>query len=237
MFPRPHIVSESAQVENSLISGERKLEGVQDLFLVVQVPRANPGFCVRVHLDLSHKTDGHARAGLPYTTTRRRVAGCATFAGDRLAVVRGAAPPATALEVIDEGLVSGWLATDGDHLKTGRAARIGLADDYNLANAQLQRALLGTAASAGYRPRPFVETATFYRLAQAELVRAGASLDDLEKFGYLEAGEATALSAAKVAKLGDLFADPAAGTPLPKVVATVRARVWAAIVARARSVG
>lgn len=237
IFPRPHIVSESAQVENSLISGERKLEGVQDLFLVVQVPRANPGFCVRVHLDLSHKTDGHARAGLPYTTTRRRVTGCATFAGDRLAVVRGAAAPARALEVIDEGLMGGWLATDGEQLKTGRPARVALADDYNLANAQLQRALLGTAASAGYRPRPFVETATFYRLAQAELVRAGASLDDLEKFGYLEAGEAAALTAAKVAKLGDLFAAPAAGTPLPKVVATVRARVWAAIVARAASVG
>lgn len=237
MFPRPHIVSESAQVENSLISGERKLEGVQDLFLVVQVPRTNPGFCVRVHLDLSHKTDGHARAGLPYTTTRRRVTGCATFADDRLVVVRGAAPPATALEVIDEGQVSGWLATDGDQLKTGRPARVSLADEYNLANAQLQRALLGTAASAGYRPRPFVETATFYRLAQAELVRAAATVDDLEKFGYLQAGDATALAAAKIAKLGDLFADPAAGTPLPKVVATVRARVWQAIVARAKSVG
>ena len=42
------------------------------------------------------------------------------------------AAPARALEVIDEGLMGGWLATDGEQLKTGRPARVALADHAGL---------------------------------------------------------------------------------------------------------
>lgn len=236
VFPRPHIVSESSQIENSLINGERRLEGTQDLFLIVQIPKSIPGVCVRVLLDLSHKTDGHTRPGRRYTTTRRRVAGCVNFGNDRLLPVIDP-PPAVApprLEVIDEGEIGGWRSPDHAAMKTGRAARLGFADDYNLANAQLQRTLLGTAASGGYRPRPFAETATFYHLASEELVRAGATLEELNLAGYLEPGEKTTLAAAGIAKLGDLFVDNKTPGETPPVVATVRARVWKSIVSKAK---
>jgi hypothetical protein len=237
VFPRPHIVSESAQIENSLIAGDRRLEGVQDLFLIVQVPKTNPGFCVRVLLDLSHKTEGHAAGRLPYTTTRRRVSGCATFAADRLVSVPSPPlpPKVPRVEVIDEGEIGGARGADREQMKTGRPARIGYADDYNLANAQLQRTLLGTAASSGYRPRPFEETSTFYYLAKQELVRSSVTLVEIEKYGYLLSGELAALTAAKVGSLGDLFLDPKDKVSLPKVVGEVRARIWASIVAKTKT--
>ena len=52
--PRPHTVSEPAQVDFNLISGQRKLEGIQDMFLVVQVPKALRGICVQANLDTGH---------------------------------------------------------------------------------------------------------------------------------------------------------------------------------------
>jgi hypothetical protein len=52
--PRPHTVSEPAQVDFNLISGQRKLEGIQDMFLVVQVPKTLKGICVQATLDTGH---------------------------------------------------------------------------------------------------------------------------------------------------------------------------------------
>jgi hypothetical protein len=48
--PRPHIVS----TDFNLIDGIRKLEGIQDVFLVVSIPKDNKGFCVQAHLDTGH---------------------------------------------------------------------------------------------------------------------------------------------------------------------------------------
>ena len=53
--PRPHIVTgETEQVDFNLLDGERRLEGIQDFFLVVEVPRQLRGLCLQVGLDTGH---------------------------------------------------------------------------------------------------------------------------------------------------------------------------------------
>lgn len=49
--PRPHTVSGTF----NLIDGERKLEGIQDMFLVVTMPRSLKGFCIHASIDTGHK--------------------------------------------------------------------------------------------------------------------------------------------------------------------------------------
>ncbi|MBT2456852.1 hypothetical protein [Streptomyces sp. ISL-86] len=53
--PRPHSVSDQSQTEFNLIDGARKLEGIQEVFVVVHMPRTLPGFCVQAGLDTGHQ--------------------------------------------------------------------------------------------------------------------------------------------------------------------------------------
>lgn len=53
--PRPHTVSNSSQTEFNLIDGERKLEGLQEVLLVVHMPKTLDGFCVQANLDTGHQ--------------------------------------------------------------------------------------------------------------------------------------------------------------------------------------
>ncbi len=52
--PRPHTVSTSNEIEGSLINGERKLEGIQEVFLVIHMPKTITGFCVQASIDTGH---------------------------------------------------------------------------------------------------------------------------------------------------------------------------------------
>ncbi len=54
--PRPHTVSNPNQTEFNLIDGERKLEGIQEVFLVIHMPRSMDGFCIQAGLDTGHET-------------------------------------------------------------------------------------------------------------------------------------------------------------------------------------
>jgi hypothetical protein len=49
--PRPHTMSG----DFNLIDGERKLEGIQDMFLVISMPRSLKGFCIHASIDTGHK--------------------------------------------------------------------------------------------------------------------------------------------------------------------------------------
>jgi hypothetical protein len=53
--PRPHTVSDSSQTEFNLIDGERKLEGIQEVLLIVHMPKSQDGFCVQASLDTGHQ--------------------------------------------------------------------------------------------------------------------------------------------------------------------------------------
>jgi hypothetical protein len=53
--PRPHTVSEQESTDFNLIAGERKLEGVQEVFVVLHMPHDLSGFCVQAGLDTGHQ--------------------------------------------------------------------------------------------------------------------------------------------------------------------------------------
>ena len=48
--PRPHTVSSNEQTDFNLIEGDRKLEGLQDVFIVVHLPKSLDGFCIQAGL-------------------------------------------------------------------------------------------------------------------------------------------------------------------------------------------
>jgi len=52
--PRPHTVSAQEQTDFNLIDGQRKLEGIQDVLIVVHMPRSMSGFCVQASIDTGH---------------------------------------------------------------------------------------------------------------------------------------------------------------------------------------
>jgi hypothetical protein len=57
--PRPHTLSktennEDRAAEFNLINGQRALEGIQDVFLVVNLPRKLTGFCIQASIDTGH---------------------------------------------------------------------------------------------------------------------------------------------------------------------------------------
>ena len=57
MSPRPHIVSDTEAAPYNLINGQRKLEGLQDMFLVVHMPASSGGLCVQASLDTGHRVE------------------------------------------------------------------------------------------------------------------------------------------------------------------------------------
>jgi hypothetical protein len=66
--PRPHTVADQSQTEFNLIDGPRKLEGIQDVFVVVHLPKTLAGFCVQAGLDTGHQVT----TVVPYQALMRR---------------------------------------------------------------------------------------------------------------------------------------------------------------------
>jgi hypothetical protein len=66
--PRPHTVSDQAQTEFNLIDGARKLEGIQEVFVVVHMPKSLTGFCLQAGLDTGHQVS----TLVPYQALARR---------------------------------------------------------------------------------------------------------------------------------------------------------------------
>ncbi|MGD9533399.1 MAG: hypothetical protein AB7V56_06490 [Candidatus Nitrosocosmicus sp.] len=69
--PRPHTGShtgsKSGETEFNLIDGQRKLEGIQDVFLVIRLPRTLPGFCVQASIDTGHNVmQSNTEANISY---------------------------------------------------------------------------------------------------------------------------------------------------------------------------
>ncbi len=70
--PRPHTKTNDDPLFGfNLLDGERKLEGIQDMFLVVYVPASLKGICLQVNLDTGHDVDPNisdpVRAYMRYT--------------------------------------------------------------------------------------------------------------------------------------------------------------------------
>jgi len=231
IFPRPHIVAKSAQVEHNLINGERRLEGVQDVFLVVQVPRSIQGVCVRAYLDTGHKLSVDSPGlGVGMTpqlvVTRRNVGGCGVFENDRL---RAVPPPVDDTPrqpmIVGEHEVASTLPSHRRRATTGAAARVEVADDLNLGQADVRAAVLADATTGAYEPRPFIETAAFGRLASVDLRGTAVDLKTLVDSGFVSPQEEVALRRLGVETTGEIFSYE---KDMP-AVSTVRSRLVAAL--------
>jgi hypothetical protein len=54
LFPRPHILANELSDEDDALKWVRKLEGIQECFFAVKMPRDNRHVCVEAHLDTMH---------------------------------------------------------------------------------------------------------------------------------------------------------------------------------------
>jgi hypothetical protein len=69
--PRPHTGSDDAQMDFNLVDGPRKLEGIQDVFLVVNLPKKLTGFCINASIDTGHIV--HSTTTQPMTIMTRNI--------------------------------------------------------------------------------------------------------------------------------------------------------------------
>jgi hypothetical protein len=93
--PRPHVVDSSNQTNANVIRGQRRLEGLQDVFLVVHVPRQLSGLCVQAMLDTAHRamfTNGVAYA-IALDDETSDADPSTSGGGGHLPVLGGALPP------------------------------------------------------------------------------------------------------------------------------------------------
>jgi hypothetical protein len=248
VFPRPHTDPKEsgsanprpATVAINLINGERKLEGIQEMFLVVHLPRTMSGFCIDAWLDTGHKVDfaattsGPQDFATPIVITRRYVTGCAEFDGDRLKVAVPTNPASQRPEVIgefdlDPGARFGH-TRPGEHARSGKGQATAVVDHLNLLAAESRRIALSFQMSETYAARSYRATDTFRARALPPLRKTTVILKRLADLGYVTVAEAATLEGLKIQTSGDLFKEPARGT-WPTLVLDVRKRLLDALVA------
>jgi hypothetical protein len=217
LFPRPHTVNqqEYQQANYNLINGQRQLEGLQDVFLVVLMPRTLSGICVEAWLDTAHKA-ALTRWGQPnrFVVTRRTVHGCGTFEGDRIVPVPAAPAPvpttAPSTEVAGEGaleMVERFRdrKQPGEYSTGGVKERVETADNLNLLQVELRQQVLSLAASGAYSARALVYTDTFAQLASEALQKSEVTLAQLETLTYITSEQRTALETRGIKNAGGIF--------------------------------
>ncbi len=246
--PRPHTASQTqragqeSELAFNLIQGQRALEGIQDMFLVVHVPTKLQGICIQASLDTGHQVfvsagavmktgpgaepprDGHTEPPPPpppgtdqgvivysqLVVTRRVIQNCGEF--DQAGNLTLAGVPAVAglprLAIVHEALVPSptLVARTADTSNGGRATgQALLADEMNLFQREVTAAMRSGFSAGRYKPRDFVETATFRRLVAMTLRDMELSLDRLVQLNYLTTDVKGLLDQAGVGTLGGLF--------------------------------
>jgi hypothetical protein len=251
MFARPNAATEAIQLNNNLINGERRLEGVQDIFLVALVPRSVPGICVHAQLETSHKGEAARQISDefpdPLVVTRRVVRGCGEFVDDRLRVVAAPAteplpprpvppgrPPRFPTPIAGETVVNVRARFGGEspteYAAASRKQRIRAADQLNLAQAEVRRKVLSLHASGQYTVRDFLHTTTFRTIASAAARKSTIPVDELVKLGYATTDEATALRRLNIRDAGDVFSFGSNKPDMPTVVTELRHRLLEALI-------
>jgi hypothetical protein len=222
--PRPHTVGGQAQTEFNLIDGPRKLEGVQEVFLVVYLPNSLHGFCVQAALDTGHPVPESTNSGIQRAiyegynllVIRRSIKTCASFGESGRLVPAAIEPPKylVGTRVISEKAVERFAALviavlTGD--TETRPDRARAADAMNRLRRDVASALQVGHAGRGYRARSFVETDVVRRAVAQALSGLELKVSDLGK-KYLDEGLAKKLSLARLERVGQLFSGDAVGT-------------------------
>ena len=221
MQARPHAITENTgqnedfrQVEFNLINGERKLEGLQDMFLVVQVPDSLNGLCVQANLDTGHTINiwefGHVGGKLErrqLLVTRRVIQNCGLFNETNGFVPSGvpASPTLPPVVVAEEELavMANQISEEASFLT--RQDRVKLANEMNLLQRQVERKVLNNFSASRYKHRSVEETQTFRKLVDSVLSGSKINVDHLVDMGYVTQSEIRNLQHAGAQTVGDLF--------------------------------
>jgi hypothetical protein len=198
--PRPHTVTDQAQTEFNLIDGARKLEGVQEVFVVVHMPKSLIGFCLQAGLDTGHQVS----TLVPYQAlTRRRIDENGLLHIDQLAE-----PPDRPLVHGEIGISDvatqrayGMLAKDPSPDNRAKVAAT-----LNAVQSQVNHLMLDRNTSVGYQPRELVETDTFRSLVANAAREDTTAISDVVAAGHLTEDDLQQLESRKIRTMSELFA-------------------------------
>lgn len=246
--PRPHTGGTSPQTEFNLINGERRLEGVQDVFLVIHMPKSLDGFCIQAGLDTGHlatvstpkhlvmRETSQVPDGLPepngggghpppppppdspvkqLVVTRRLVQSCGTFDENgnlHLRPVVEPRPPIVVGEIAVHGLQTrAMIRSAPGGAGEGRGLRVQVANNLNIVQSDINRAMLDTISSANYAPRNFEESNVFKSLVASAARTIDTPLTELVSKGYISPETADRLALNRIRTVSDLFSHSLVG--------------------------
>jgi hypothetical protein len=191
--------------EGALIG--RKLEGIQDMFLVVNVPKGNQGLCFQAALDAGYDLGSYWVNRV--IVMRRNIQSCARFEGDSLKVDKTMPGYTNDLPtqpmVVDESAdIPPEIPIQDEDLLDLDTKRKLVFRANRRSKAIVQRMLDGY--TSGIRqPRPFVETETFRAILESSLRTSTFRLLDLVELGIVAAEELTELQERHLDTVGDLM--------------------------------
>jgi hypothetical protein len=255
--PRPHTASTATQTDFNLINGARRLEGVQDVFLVIHMPKSLDGFCIQAGLDTGHLTTvstpqhlvmmrpkqvpdggpedpggGGGGGGHPpppgtpikqLIVTRRVVQSCGTFDENgnlHLRQLREPRPPVVVGEIAVTGLPTHSMFRAALSGGEGRGLRVQVANNLNIVQSDINRAMLDSASSAIYGSRKFEESSVFKSLVASAAMGIEVPLTELVEKGYVDAETAQRLARNKIKTMGELFTYPVVGFGVDDIQST-----------------
>lgn len=217
--PRPHTVDS----ENSLIQVYpreqtradeatigRKLEGIQDMFLVVNMPKTAKGLCFQAVLDTGYEL-GEDFFPNRVIVFRRMVQSCAKFDGDALTIDASIGTLQSAnsqtLMVSAEGKVDRpRVSLRHDDLSDIEAKRK-LVFRANERSQALVQTMLDGISSGLDAPKPFTETETFRLAALESLKKSNMPLAELEREDLMSAAEREHLNSLGLTTVGSLMSN------------------------------
>lgn len=236
IMPRPHTVTNEggnqdtdyAQLEFNLINGERKLEGIQDMFIVVQIPDGLKGICIQALLDTAHTINiwefGNVGGRLErrqLVITRRIVKNCGQFDENGELVPTGYTQPPNNTGIVSmrpyrpdfifEHPIDLALAKDLEPVRIEKdkimtkQRRIHLANAFNVYQREVKSGIMNGRTSRRYQPKQFVESRTFKYLFESVLSNSQLPIAQLSKLGYVTKEESDALIKAGIKNVGDAF--------------------------------
>ena len=202
--PRPHTVSGGEQIEASLINGERKLEGIQDIFIVVHMPRTLNGFCVLASLDTGHLADADT-TDEHLVITRRMARGCGNFddSGNFL-LQKLEEPPILIMGelTVERTKAFSMRMAPSDSSKKGR---MDAANNLNQLQSRITQKIVDKISAGNYKPRKFIETSLFKKLALKTIIKNPIGIKQLVSKKILSKTIGDQLLKKKITNLEELF--------------------------------
>jgi hypothetical protein len=214
---RPHTVdSEFNLINVNVKSGEeteegtmigRQLEGIQDMFLVINMPKDSPGLCFQASLDTGYEVYWHAIDSYWYLVVMRRVIqSCGTFDenGNFKITYYPENFPFFFVKnplIVNEKVISQGIFLHHENLNTIQK-KTELVFKANQRNKLIMQRMLDGFSSRAYKPKFFFETKTFQAFMESSLKDSEYELSNLE---YITRNEASKLRKLGIATVGDLI--------------------------------